>query len=147
MGLEEQPPALSALLLDPAPSSLGKAWEEQRVLGSPVWGSLGDPSFSLPTSSSEAEPCRDVWDSEPVWVAGGCAAVCLPSSAHPQGQDQAPCWGLMGQVVLLRWGLGLQIQVLQTLASLQEAEPKPWIPPSQKFGSGAKGDSWPLLPT
>lgn len=55
--------------------------------------------------------------------------------------------GSHGQVELLRWGLGLQIQVLQTLASLQQAEPKPWIPPSQKFGSGAKGDSWPLLPT
>lgn len=55
--------------------------------------------------------------------------------------------GSHAQVVLLRWGLGLQIQVLQTLASLQQAEPKPWIPPSQKFGSGAKGDSWPSLPT
>lgn len=55
--------------------------------------------------------------------------------------------GSHAQVVLLRWGLGLQIQALQMLASLQQAEPKPWIPPSQKFGSGAKGDSWPLLPT
>lgn len=55
--------------------------------------------------------------------------------------------GSHARVVLLRWGLGLQIQVLQTLASLQQAELKPWIPPSQKFGSGAKGDSWPLLPT
>lgn len=43
MGLEEQPPALPALLLGLAPSSLGKAWEERRVSGSPGWGSLGGP--------------------------------------------------------------------------------------------------------
>lgn len=90
MGLEEQPPALSVLLLGLAPGSWGKTQEEWRVLGNPGW--LEGGSFLQPP---QAELCQDRWDTEPVWVAGGCAAVGLPSSAHPQGWDQALCRGLM----------------------------------------------------
>lgn len=70
-----------------------------------------------------------------------------PRVCPPVRAGLGPTLGSRAQVVLLGLGLGLQIQVLQALVSLRQADLKPWIPPSQKFGSGAKGDSWPLLPS
>lgn len=119
--------------------------------GEPRLGGPGeDISFSLSITSLEAEPCRDLRDTGPVREPRGwwlCCCVRSPWVCPPARAGSGPALGPHAQVVLLRLGLGLQIQVLQTLVSLRQADPKPWIPPSQKFGSGAKGDSWPLLPS
>lgn len=84
-------------------------------------GPGGDLFFSLSISSLEAEPCWDLRDTGLVreprdwWP---CCCVKSPWVCPPVRAGSGPALGPRAQVVLLRLGLGLQIQVLQTLVSL-----------------------------
>lgn len=73
------------------------------------------------------------------------AAAGSPGLCPAAWAGSGPVLGFSAQV--LRRRRGLQLQVLQALASLPPAELKPWIPPSHELGSGAKGDSWPSFPS
>lgn len=147
-GLQEQHPALSAPLLDP--SSWARHKEGVEGSGKPR---LGVPGGALPSASPSLAQSKAV----PGPAGHGAQAGALrlvaalvhrsPRICPTAPAGLGPVLGSVAQVVLLRRGWGLQLQVLQLLVPLQQADPKPWIPPSQKFGSGAKGDSWPLLPS
>lgn len=114
---------------------------------------LGVPGGALPSASPSLARSRAVLGPAGHRAQAGASRLVVvlvrrsPPICPLARAGSGPALGSAAQVVLLRRGQGLQLQVLQLLVPLQQADPKPWIPPSQNFGSGAKGDSWPLLPS
>lgn len=80
---------------------------------------MGGPSFNLSVTSSEAELCQDLQDTEPMQEPPGwCSASVWVSMGLPTHEGRIRLHtGVLYQAVLLRLGLGLQIQVLQTFPS------------------------------